>query len=122
MQPLHPTGDATPPRTFRSYLSWLARAIHRRVRFNKNHGADLLDPVILPFGPDGTVNEFMRTLLSSTEIIFTRASLWTEPSIASAYLNCSTEGATEGLSRPGDLLDRCYGRDELQLHRAERET
>ena len=70
----------------------------------------------------GPVNEFMRTLLSSTEIIFTRPPFWTEPSIASARLNCSTEGATESLCRPRDLLDRCYGRDDLQIRRAERET
>ena len=68
------------------------------------------------------VNEFMRTLLSSTEVIFTRPPFWIEPSIASARLNCSTEGATESLCRRGDLLDRCYGRDDLQIRRAERET
>jgi hypothetical protein len=68
------------------------------------------------------VNEFMRTLLSSTQIIFTGPSPWTEPSIASARLNCRTEGSTEGLCRPGDLLRRCYGRDDLQIRRAERET
>jgi hypothetical protein len=55
MQHPHPTGDATLPEHLgHTFAFWLARAIHRRVRFNKNHGADLLDPVILPFGPDGT--------------------------------------------------------------------
>lgn len=46
----------------------------------------------------------MRSLLSSKEAIFARASLWTEPSIASTHLNCTTEGATEGLCKPATFL------------------
>jgi hypothetical protein len=100
--------------------------MRKRVRFNKTTEPIYLIRLICFSVQNSrwelTVKELMQTPLFSMEAILARASLWTEPSIASTHLNCSTEGVTEGLFRPGQLLARCYGRDERQLHRAERGT